>query len=787
MTAFLFLQKFSDGVATPMPFDDVADVMVAAGPLRRDGVQHAIDLDPDRYASHCILIGNERTGVECIGFERPIYSEELRQLVWKCMRHLGCTVFDDALERAYDTVSCLPEPIRQACPLECRHISSAQQLWPEGLSFLQPGATRPALRYRRPGDTETRIQLFDHIGNSEDELYCEVALHPAACTAGSAAVIGEWMRRINEAVSAGQQTVMYRFRQNETKHRLFEMQALPQPKSNMVLVSSGEQAFLGDGQPAAPDFIADRDVFAGSLSQALQLSATMQARGFVFNGSALSIAELDRLLDEEHLRDAAQRRQATDGSALINREVQTLAVLAGCYLGVLLCRHIGGQWGYITHGYERLPVVRSHRGSLWQPHLQVLDHLVNGRQASVGVWFSRLEESDVSATGRDEDLVCNIPGFCDILLGQSQFSGNAGLPMESAIPRNHLDFSIESLQHLDRYLGDLALRIGQFSGESLSNIELAAGAYLGEVIRSNCRNKSAWLWVNYADFSRSNPGFSDRRPWHRCFRAFLDSAESTIYPIAQICVRLTEPEAGSLADYAREVLGNDEDLAQHSNTSTDAAAAKGPEAADITAWPADAPMAAILDGIREKLGIWRRLATPTDYSGLRCVGPAWLSAHPLQTTVANQKFLLEKGEVVWGAMLQANTLLFAPGPDDHPAAIIFSRDPHFASRPGALSAIAGHLISFKKDSEQAPEDCRAIADWLANETSTEHHPIPTRISTQPVAAASMMVFRKHLPPSEFRLTSSLFPLLVHEATDAVIVAPCKFWPLDLINAWRQSP
>ena len=39
-------------------------------------------------------------------------------------------------------------------------------------------------------------------------------------------------------------------------------------------------------------------------------------------------------------------------------------------------------------------------------------------------------------------------------------------------------------------------------------------------------------------------------------RAFLDSAEHTIYPLAQICLRLTNPEAPSTLQFAHKLLGD---------------------------------------------------------------------------------------------------------------------------------------------------------------------------------------------------------------------------------------
>lgn len=561
MPAFLFLQKFVAGAPATMPLDDVADLLVEAGPILQEGDVYAVRLPPDRYAAHCTLIGNAESGVSCIGFEGPLHSEELRRLVWKCMRRFGSAAFSDCLERVYvriGTQAGLPEAIQKACPLAVRRISSAQQLWPDSLSFSLPGPERPALIYRRPGESEGRFQLFDRLGSGNRELYCDLTLHPDACTPGTLAVIKAMMARIADAIvhSDERYSLFYNFRHNEASLQVMEA-GPPLPGNRKVFfVKSGEQLLRADLCPIAPSFFADREIFASTLLQASDLTRHMAARGITLDATLATITDLDRLLDEQHQLDADKRRNLEAGSLFENTEATRWAVGAGCYLGVLVSRHIGGQFGYITLANERLPVVRTHCGGLIQPHLQVLDHIINGRESSVAAWFEQVAKANVSATKREDDLACNIPGFCQILLGKARFAGEGGLPLEEEIPRQQLDFSVESLRHLDLYLGKVAAKVEHLGYESLSNLELAAGAYLGEVVRSNTRDKSTWVWVNYADHAHTNPGFSDKRPWHRSMRVFLDSAQNTTYPLAQISLCLTDPSALGAQEFARKLLGN---------------------------------------------------------------------------------------------------------------------------------------------------------------------------------------------------------------------------------------
>src|SRR6185503_6162156 len=60
---------------------------------------------------------------------------------------------------------------------------------------------------------------------------------------------------------------------------------------------------------------------------------------------------------------------------------------------------------------------------------------------------------------------------------------------------------------------------------------------------------------------------------------------------------------------------------------------------------------------------------------LRLKRPRWnRSDGRFEAIFRHQDMLLEHGHVVWGHVIQANALLFEPGPDDSPAAIIYSLD-----------------------------------------------------------------------------------------------------------------
>lgn len=123
-------------------------------------------------------------------------------------------------------------------------------------------------------------------------------------------------------------------------------------------------------------------------------------------------------------------------------------------------------------------------------------------------------------------------------------------------------------------------------------------------------------------------------------------------------------------------------------------------------------------------------------------GPSWLTCDPLFATVKSQKLLLEKGLAVWGTLLQANNGLFESGPDDLPAAAIYSRDAHFDSRPQALRRIGRYLFTYKKSVQHAPGDCQAIAAWMTDEMSRDQNLlVPARLSEHRALATCLMAWR----------------------------------------------
>lgn len=123
------------------------------------------------------------------------------------------------------------------------------------------------------------------------------------------------------------------------------------------------------------------------------------------------------------------------------------------------------------------------------------------------------------------------------------------------LDERRLDFSVESLKHLDEYLE--ALHAAPPRQADLSVVVLRCGAYVGEVIRKNSHNKMNWVAfkeaAKYSDFvkglghSLGTAGILWRNPKTMCF------------PLAKICKFLENGNEDSVYFFARVILKDPQD------------------------------------------------------------------------------------------------------------------------------------------------------------------------------------------------------------------------------------
>jgi len=146
----------------------------------------------------------------------------------------------------------------------------------------------------------------------------------------------------------------------------------------------------------------------------------------------------------------------------------------------------------------------------------------------------------------------------------------------------------------------------------------------------------------------------------------------------------------------------------------------------------------------------------------------------LSKQVKNTKRLVEEGSIVWGAIVQANTTLFQPGPHNCPGNILYSSDQRMDGRPNLFLNLAERLFSLKGTDLKNPE-LRKFANDLADERGRGGRlDIPLSLTNNvPCYMNDIQFERKHLPHGY--LSAAFYPLLIHPNLPSVMVLPVWYW------------
>lgn len=173
---------------------------------------------------------------------------------------------------------------------------------------------------------------------------------------------------------------------------------------------------------------------------------------------------------------------------------------------------------------------------------------------------------------------------------------------------------------------------------------------------------------------------------------------------------------------------------------------------------------------------------------LRYPRPGWLrwpSRDKLKELFRHQRNLFAQGVVVWGHVIQANSLLFHWGFGNCPGEVVYTLHDVQGQTPEYLQQLASRIAALKRtrpgDSEQA-----FVAEYLADEmTRVFGVPVPEPLSPHvPCFISTTYFVRNHLPKR--RLGAMLVPVLVNPTQPRhVVPLPCKFWPDPLLDFWTQ--
>ncbi len=207
-------------------------------------------------------------------------------------------------------------------------------------------------------------------------------------------------------------------------------------------------------------------------------------------------------------------------------------------------------------------------------------------------------------------------------------------------------------------------------------------------------------------------------------------------------------------------------------------------------YPVQSDMKRMIEACRKKVGDAPRQLTEQALKACRLsltpdVKPLFENNNdPLLMILRDQEKLIRGGSVVWGHLVQANSMLFDRNNDKTlPANVLYSLDSYFDSDVMYLGALARNLFAQKGTSpadHEIREFVRIITDELERSIKRE---LPKHYCCgHSVFFGDCFVQPSHLPGR--CLTGSYFPMLVNPAeTAAVMILPSQYWPPEFLRGW----
>ena len=115
-----------------------------------------------------------------------------------------------------------------------------------------------------------------------------------------------------------------------------------------------------------------------------------------------------------------------------------------------------------------------------------------------------------------------------------------------------LDYSINSLKHVDEYLG--AVRDEELTDEAWFKIVLRAGAYVGEVIRLSDK-KHNWYWIEHSIAKEIDPDiWDDENPHVSIISMLYEDKGSYTFPLKKVHKYLMNGTEDSTEYFVKTIL-----------------------------------------------------------------------------------------------------------------------------------------------------------------------------------------------------------------------------------------
>jgi len=201
---------------------------------------------------------------------------------------------------------------------------------------------------------------------------------------------------------------------------------------------------------------------------------------------------------------------------------------------------------------------------------------------------------------------------------------------------------------------------------------------------------------------------------------------------------------------------------------------------------ADPAMKQLINALRRSFGAGRLLQGGRWMKQVRTEPPAWMTASgdPVRIFYEKQETLFRKGRIGWGALVEADEGVFAPGNDDLPGVLLFSEDEYFDARPAELAAIGARLLELKAAGAVGAFELSRFAQLVRNDSGRPLGvAVPAALSAREPMLSSFVAIRAHLP--EGVLAGAWFPVLIHPSSVVPMIMPSTFWPPAMVTAWNE--
>ncbi len=113
-----------------------------------------------------------------------------------------------------------------------------------------------------------------------------------------------------------------------------------------------------------------------------------------------------------------------------------------------------------------------------------------------------------------------------------------------------MDYTIESLSHLDDYLEELRSDLPE--NEELVKITLRSGSYVGEVIRKNSKEK--YNWVEFSEAEKLNRQIGEMGFGLGTAAILWAKPDSFVFPLAKVLKRLENGPEDSVVSLAKVAI-----------------------------------------------------------------------------------------------------------------------------------------------------------------------------------------------------------------------------------------